>query len=78
MKDICKDCPIILSCQHKYTKPTRCLHKPAQIGTNLSNVISNLGRRRIAMSTGGGCDTALNKIANDERKLRIGLCEGWE
>lgn len=67
-----KDCPIILSCKRKFESPKECYHKPAQIGTNLSNAISNVGRRGILIVEGpiGKCRDV------EELRLRIGVCWG--
>jgi len=65
-----KDCPIILSCKRKHSHPTECYHKPDQIGTNLSNAISNVGRRGILI-----IESARVKNRDvEELRLRIGVC----
>jgi hypothetical protein len=64
------DCPIVLSCKRKHTHPQECYHRPAQIGTNLSNGFAMIGTKRIAIS-----ESVLQKGRDvAELRLRIGVC----
>ena len=68
----CKSCPILFSCQRKHDHPKDCTHKPYHIGTNLSNAFANLGKRGIAISSGGHED--MMRIGNEEHMLRLETC----
>jgi hypothetical protein len=70
---ICPTCPIYLSCQHRYTNPVTCLHRPAPIGINVSNAISNWGRKRVVIV---GRDYDMGKVARDEHMIRLETCGG--
>ena len=73
---ICLNCPILSSCQHKYSNPQKCLHRPAPIGINVSEGIANMGRKRIAFVNR---DYDLGRVARDEHVIRLGMCEGaWD
>ena len=76
MNNICHRCPILSSCQAKYLKPNKCLHRPAPIGINISEGIANMGRKRIVLVNR---DYDLSKVARDEHVIRLGMCEGaWD
>ena len=66
----CPSCPILCSCTRKHDHPKTCTHRPAQIGTNLSNGFANLAQHRIAI-----VETAMPKpeIVR-ELRLRIEVC----
>jgi hypothetical protein len=68
---ICPTCPIYLSCLHKHTNPATCLHRPAPIGINVSNAISNWGRKRVVFV---GRDYDLSRVARDEHMIRLETC----
>jgi hypothetical protein len=72
---LCPTCPIYQSCQHKLTNPVSCIRRPAPIGVNVSTAFANLGRKRIMIV---GRDYDLGRVARDEHRIRMGLCEGVE